>query len=658
MLLLRLAHLLRVSSLFAVAGLLASLAVPAAAGGHSVARQWNELLLDAIRLDYPAPTVHARNLFHLSAGMWDAWAAYDSAAAGVFVEEASTAAGVEAARAEAISFAAYRILSARFVEPKSSPGAAAFALANFGLLMDSLGYDKTFSDTSGGTNEPAELGNRIAATILAFGMNDGANEAGDYTDPFYVPLNPPMIVDLPGVLQPDVIGDPAPELPEPNHWQPLSLEFLVLQNGIVIGGSTQTFLGSHWGEVTPFALERNDPMDVYVDPGPPPLLGCDPAPPCPSDSEFKDAVVRVIAFSSGVDPNDGESIDISPGAIGNNPLGTNDGMGYPLNPATGLPYPPNIVARADYGRVLAEFWADGPDSETPPGHWNTLANTVSDDAMVVKQIAGIGPVVGDLEWDVKLYLALNAAVHDSAIAAWDAKARYDYVRPITMIRYMGGKGQSSDPNEDSYHTEGLPLVPGLIELITAESSAPGERHEAIPAIGEIAIKTWPGQPEDPEAEFSGVEWIRAVAWLPYQRETFVTPPFAGYISGHSTFSRAAAEVLTAFTGDAYFPGGLGTFTAPEDIFLEFEIGPTQPVELQWARYYDAADEAGISRLWGGIHVDVDDLNGRVAGVQIGIDAYAKAQSYFVPEPAAWLGHAAALVVLVAMRRRMGHPRLA
>ncbi len=104
---------------------------------------------------------------------------------------------------------------------------------------------------------------------------------------------------------------------------------------------------------------------------------------------------------------------------------------------------------------------------------------------------------------MKLYFALNGAVSDAAIAAWDAKRKYDYVRPVTQIRYMGGKGQSSDSQGASYHAEGLPLVPNLIEVVTAQSSAPGQRHENVldgngqPAIGEIAIRTWPGQPDDP-----------------------------------------------------------------------------------------------------------------------------------------------------------------
>ena len=60
--------------------------------------------------------------------------------------------------------------------------------------------------------------------------------------------------------------------------------------------------------------------------------------------------------------------------MGNNTLGTNDGTGHAVNPVTGQPYAPQIVPQADFGRVLAEFWADGPHSETPPGHWNVIAN--------------------------------------------------------------------------------------------------------------------------------------------------------------------------------------------------------------------------------------------------------------------------------------------
>jgi hypothetical protein len=200
-----------------------------------------------------------------------------------------------------------------------------------------------------------------------------------------------------------------------------------------------------------------------------------------------------------------------------------------------------------------------------------------------------------------------------------------------MIRYMGGLGQSSDPDGPSFHPDGLPVVPGLVEVITAATTASGQHHEALAGHeGAIAVLAWAGTPDDPETETGGVAWIRAVDWVPYQLPTFVTPAFAGYVSGHSTFSRASAEVLAAFTGSEYFPGGLGTWTVAAGSF-EFEAGPEQDVVLQWATYADAADQAGLSRLYGGIHVRADDLAGRVMGAEIGRAAWAKGQRYFDDE---------------------------
>ena len=618
----------------------------------SVARQWMEELLDAIRLDYPAPTVHSRNLLSLSTAMWDAWAAYDTTGVAVpyiaeenldfslFLDDDTTMwdtwvdydftwgvavpylveenldpslnifneAAILAARNEAISYAAYRVLRSRF---RLSPNVEITA-PSLTERFEILGFDPDNISVDG--NSPAAVGNRIAAKTLAFGWSDGSNERYVYRDQTgYKPLNTvPLVFEFPGVT-----------IADPNRWQPLAFDHLVLQNGIVIGQAIQTFLGPNWGWVTPFALTRENEDDVYSDPGPPPYLGGE------GDQVFKDAAVEVIEFSSWLDPSDGVMIDVSPKSRHNNTLGTNDGEGYPLNPYTGEPYEENLVLRADYGRILAEFWADGPDSETPPGHWNSVAHYVSDHELFEKRFEGEGDPLGDLEWDVKLYLAMNGAVSDSAIACWDAKRKYDYIRPITMIRYMGGKGQSSDPDGPSYDIEGLPLSPGLVELITLESTADGERHEHLQGHeGDIAVYAWQGIPENGNTEYGGVGWIRAVEWMPYQRDTFVTPPFGAYTSGHSTFSRAGAEVLTAITADSYFPGGISSFTAAANEFLEFENGPEEDITLTWATYFDAADEAGISRLYGGIHVWADDLRGRVMGSDIGKAAFAKAKTYF------------------------------
>jgi hypothetical protein len=567
---------------------------------RSVARQWDEEALAAVRVDFPRPPIHARNLFHLATAMWDAWAAYDATARGYIVTEKVTSADPAADRAVALSFAAYRLLAARYA---ISPNAAKSALA-FAVRMDALGLDTGYTGTVG-TNAAA-LGNRVGAAVLAYGLNDGSNEAANYADPTYAPVNDPLVVKLPGTVMND-----------PNRWQPLALDSQIGQNGIPIPGQIQVFVAPQWGSVLAFAADF-----ATLLPGPPPRLRES------TDAAFKQAALDVLERASELTPDDGAMMDISPASYGNNPLGTNDGTGYPVNPVSGLPYAPQVARRGDFGRVIAEFWADGPTSETPPGHWNVLANYVSDH-LAEKRIGGTGPIVDDLEWDVKAYLAINAATHDAAIGCWGTKRVYDSVRPISMIRYMGGLGQSSDPMGPSYHPDGLPIVPGRVEVITPASSAPGERHADLAEfVGEVAVLSWPGAPGDPKTQHSGVRWLRAKTWSPYQRDTFVTPAFASYTSGHSTFSRAAAEVLARITGSPYFPGGLGEFTVKANAFLQFETGPSQDLTLQWATYYDASDQAGQSRIWGGIHILADDFGGRTMGSTIGIAAYAKALTYF------------------------------
>ncbi|CAN5623430.1 hypothetical protein BH23CHL6_BH23CHL6_09970 [soil metagenome] len=575
--------------------------------GRSVARVWNEVTLEMIRRVIPAPTVHARNLFHTSAAMWDAWAAYDPVAQGYFVTEKHTSDDARAARETAISYAAYRILLWRYAEVSDLD----MARELLDRTMAELCYDPAYTATDEDT--AAALGNRIAEAALDYGRRDEANEEERYAPPGYQPANEPLIVAEPGAVMAD-----------PNSWQPLALDRQLSQNNLPIPGKVQSAIGPHWGRVTSFAMAPSD-SGTPMDPGPPPRLH-DPT----TDPEFKRQAVEVIGYSSQLDAGDGVTVDISPGAMGNNALGRNDGTGHALNPVTGRPYEPNVVARADFGRAVAEYWADGPASETPPGHWNVIANRVSDAyaASDGLRLGGQGEQLDRLEWDVKLYFTLNGANHDAAVAAWGLKGWYDSARPLSMIRYMGGLGQSSDPSAASYHPDGLPLEDGLIEVITPESSAPGERHAHLAQhTGEVAIRAWRGFPSDPENVVSGVGWIRAVDWVPYQRKTFVTPAFAGYVSGHSTFSRASAEVLAAFTGSEFFPGGPHEWSVRKGTFLH-EDGPSADMTMQWATYYDAADHAGLSRLYMGIHISVDDVEGRRIGAQCGIAAWQLAQRYF------------------------------
>src|SRR5439155_2482244 len=140
-------------------------------------------------------------------------------------------------------------------------------------------------------------------------------------------------------------------------------------------------------------------------------------------------------------------------------------------------------------------------------------------------------------------------------------------------------------------TEGATLVRGLVARITRQRTAGAAPRAARGAHeGVIASRTW----RRGRADSAHVAWIIGTTWMPFQLPTFVTPAFPGYVSGHSTFSRAAAEVLVGVTGSEYFPGGLAEWTVKAGSF-KIEAGPSAAVVLQWAPYYDAADQAGQSR---------------------------------------------------------------
>ncbi|MBP6832170.1 MAG: vanadium-dependent haloperoxidase [Deltaproteobacteria bacterium] len=568
----------------------------------SIARRWNEQILNAIRRDVPRPGVHARNLFHLSVAMWDAWAAYDATADGYVSTARSTATDPAAARREAISYAAHRLLTQRYARANGG----ALSTACFDAFLRRLGYDPAATDTAG--DSPHSVGNRIGRAVIDATLDDGANERNAYADTTgYVSPNPALSVDSPGTV-----------LTDPSRWQPLDLATAITQNGIVLDSGRQQYIGANWGMVRPFALPPRADGAAYF-----PHVA-----PSATQPEMGPWMVDVIRRERQLDTTTGDPIDLSPGSMGNNSLGADDGRGRPMNPVTGQPYAPQRALPGDFGRVLAEFWADGPHSETPPGHWNVLANQVSDSPGFARRWHGGGPALDPLAWDVRAYLALNGATHDAAIAAWELKRRFISSRPISLIRWMAGLGQSSDPSAPGYHPNGLPLVPGLIEQVTAASSAPGQRHARLARYrDQVVVLGWVGEPGDPRTQVGGVDWVRGIDWVPYQRRTFVTPAFPGFVSGHSTFSRAAAEVLARITGSEFFPGGLGEFVARENEYLTFERGPTAAVRLQWATYFDAADQAGQSRIWGGIHLQPDDFVGRRVGHDVGLAAATLAERY-------------------------------
>ncbi|MFP5265299.1 MAG: DUF6851 domain-containing protein [Blastocatellia bacterium] len=216
----------------------------------------------------------------------------------------------------------------------------------------------------------------------------------------------------------------------------------------------------------------------------------------------------------------------------------------------------------DTRKAIAEYWSDGPASETPPGHWQLFAQFVS-----LRDNHG-------LDDDVKMFFALNNGLLDASIAVWEAKRFYDYVRPITAIRTLF-------------------------------------RGQWQPA--------WAGP-------FQGIKLIDPAEWQPYQAPTFITPPFAEYVSGHSTFSSTSAEILKLFTGSDRF--GASVVIEAGSSRIEPGVTPSRDVTLSWRTFSIAADEAGISRRYGGIHFRDGDIRGRNMGRLIGAQVWQKALAYF------------------------------
>jgi hypothetical protein len=219
----------------------------------------------------------------------------------------------------------------------------------------------------------------------------------------------------------------------------------------------------------------------------------------------------------------------------------------------------------DRTKSIAAYWWDGPSTELPPGHWCLLAQYVSRRDH------------DSVDQDAKLFFALTGALLDASIAAWDAKRAYDSVRPSTAVRQL-------------------------------------YRGRTVLAWG------GPGR---------GTRAIRGEDWLPYQPPSVVTPPFGEYVSGHSTFSAAAAEVLASFTGSQRF--GFSVTIPAGSSMIEPGAVPSRPVTLAFRTFADAADQAGRSRRYGGIHFKAGDLDGRRLGRRVGANAWAKASGYFANE---------------------------
>jgi len=227
----------------------------------------------------------------------------------------------------------------------------------------------------------------------------------------------------------------------------------------------------------------------------------------------------------------------------------------------------------DEQKLIAEFWEDGSGTSFPPGTWMTFGQFVS------------ARDNNSIDKDAQLFFGLGNAVFDAGIATWEAKVFYDYARPVRVIRDLGKLGLIGEFNAN---------------------------------LRGYAFAAW--QPD------VGTKTILAENFLTYQTPgSDPSPPFAEYTSGHSGFSAAGAEILRQFTGSDFF--GASVSFPPGSSRFEPNQTPKQEVTLSWQTFTQAADEAGISRLYGGIHFRDGDLNGRQLGRDVGRAVYQQAQFY-------------------------------
>ena len=185
-----------------------------------------------------------------------------------------------------------------------------------------------------------------------------------------------------------------------------------------------------------------------------------------------------------------------------------------------------------------------------------------------------------------MFFALGNCVLDAGIATWESKVYYDYVRPVSAVRELGELG-----------------------LI----------GEYDPKLDDYVVEAYQGKEK-------GTQTILAEDFVTYQTpNSDYSPPFAEYTSGHSAFSAAGAEVLQQYTGSDYF--GASVAFEPGESRFEPAVTPKDTVTLEWNSFSEAADEAGMSRLYGGIHFTEGDLNGRELGRKVGDLVFDRAQFY-------------------------------
>lgn len=366
-------------------------------------------------------------------------------------------------------------------------------------VMRGLGYDPADVQTTN-LGVGSGVGNAAAAAVIASRRQDGANQYGDLAPGAYADYTgyAPRNAPLP-FCQPTTPGTCTPNAADPLRWQPL----------VGPTGAVQSFIAPHWERVRGFALTSAAQFDTLpeVAAGPRYLQ---------SPQLYQADIDQIIQVSAA------------------------------LTPAQ---------------KLLVEYWADGPESELPPGHWGLFAQHVARRDYNAST---------SLDRDVRMFFAMHNASFDAGIVAWHLKRKSDGVRPITAVRA-------------------------------------NKQGQAIVAWGGV------GQPNG---------WIDGAKWSPYNPGSNLTPAFPGWISGHATFSAASAAVLRNFTGNDALNYAINL--PPNFGRVEPGI-PSITTTISHPTFTSAAHDAAASRLLGGIHFNDDNTTGLVVGDRVGQQAWQYAQ---------------------------------
>ena len=217
---------------------------------------------------------------------------------------------------------------------------------------------------------------------------------------------------------------------------------------------------------------------------------------------------------------------------------------------------------SDRDKMLAEYWVGDENVKQAPERWNEFAEWISERDH------------HSLDDDVKMFFALNNALLDASIAAWDMKRTFDSVRPLTAIEMLFN-GQK--------------------------------------------ISAW-GGPGKGTIQMDGSHW------LPYQLATSPTPPSPEFVSGTSTYSAAAASILRSWAGSDRF--GYSIPLSAGSSKIEPGSTPHEPLTFEWSTFSDAVEQAGRAQLYAGIHFRDSDRAGRELGVRVADKVWVRAQAYF------------------------------